>query len=123
MDARQRRQEARARMQRVLDQFLDQVVPEDESASLPGQGFLAWEEQADELERRLCTAWLEERAALEEAMRGEGLGRCPRCGSDRLYLIPGQRDVPMQTKHGPVVLGKQSCRCRACGRTFSPSGS
>jgi hypothetical protein len=118
-----KRQETRARLRRVLEQFLDKVVPEDDSVALPGQGFLAWEDQAEELERRLCTAFLEERASLEEASRPTGLGRCPHCRSDRLYLIPGERQTPLQTRHGPVVLAKRSCRCRACGRTFSPSGA
>jgi hypothetical protein len=120
METSKERQEARARMRRVLEQFLDRMVPEDESVPLAGEGFLAWEGQAEDLERRLCTAWLEERAALERASRGPELGRCPHCGSDRLYLIEADRRVPMQTRHGPVVLSKQSCRCRACGRAFSP---
>lgn len=122
MEGKSKRQDARERMRRILNQFLDRMVPEDESAPLPGAGFLAWEDQADELERKLCTAWLEERAVLEEQLRGEGLGRCPHCQSDRLYRIAGEREVPMQTKHGPVVLTKQSYRCRACDRVFSPSG-
>jgi DNA-directed RNA polymerase subunit RPC12/RpoP len=117
------RQEARERLGRVLGQLLDKMIPEDESVPLRDGGFLAWEEQATELEQTLCTAWLEERAALEQQDSMVGLGRCPDCGSGRLYLLAGTRQVPRQTRHGPVVLEQQSCRCRACGRTFSPSGT
>jgi DNA-directed RNA polymerase subunit RPC12/RpoP len=117
------RQQARERLGRVLGQLLDKMIPEDESVPLRGGGFRAWEEQATELEQTLCTVWLEERAALEQQDSAAGLGRCPNCGSDRLYLMAGPRQVPRQTRHGPVVLEQQSCRCRACGRTFSPSGA
>jgi len=54
-----------------------------------------------------------------------GCGQCPRCGSDRIYLDHSGKQTQEEiiSPHGPVVIGKQKCRCRACGRSFSPSGS
>jgi len=67
---------------------------------------------------------LEERAALEDTARVQAgeLGRCPHCGSDRLYLQQAQpKNKSIRTGHGEAVLGQQSVRCRACDRSFSPS--
>ena len=117
------RKAARARMLAVFHAALDRVIPADESVPLRGGTFLEWEQQADELERELLPTFLEERAALEDQARVEQAGRCPHCGSDRVYLEK-QRVHPVErrTPHGVVVLAEQSCRCRSCDRSFSPSG-
>ncbi|MHB1158492.1 MAG: hypothetical protein ACYC26_16840 [Phycisphaerales bacterium] len=96
------------------------------SVPLRGRTFIEWEDQADAFARAVTTTLLEERSALEDtAQVGAGeLGCCPHCGSDRLYL-PGAlvRNQEVRTPHGPVVIGRQSVRRRACGKSFSPSAS
>lgn len=116
------RRAARERLMKLAEQMVDRLIPSDESVPLKGGTFREWEDQADEIERALCPAYLEERAALEVNARASGGGRCPHCGSDRVYLIHGQRKVEMRTTHGQAVVEQQSCRCRSCDRTFSPSG-
>ena len=116
------RRAARERLMRLAERMVDRLIPADESVPLRGGTFREWEEQADELERTLCPAFLEERAALEGHARAGDGGRCPHCGSDRVYLVRGRRKVELRTPHGPAVTEQQSCRCRSCDRTFSPSG-
>ena len=110
-------------MTRVFEALLDRHIPADESVPLKGGSFREWEDQADQIERELCPAFLEERAALEHNAHIQNPGRCPHCGSDRVYLITQVRKSELRTVHGPVVMDKQSCRCRSCDRAFSPSGS
>jgi len=118
------RQKARERLGRVFQSILDKMVPDDESVPLPGGGkFVEWEDLADEVDRTLVPIFLEERAALEASAHADCGGRCPYCQSDRVYLIKEARKTEVQTPHGVVVLTKQSCRCRQCGRSFSPPGA
>jgi len=117
------RRAARERLTKMFEAMRDRLIPADESVPLKGGTFREWEDQADELERTLCPVFLEERAALESNARVEVGGRCPHCGSDRVYLIHGQRRSEVRTTHGQVVMDKQSCRCRSCDRAFSPSVS
>jgi len=110
----------------AVEAALDRVIPLDESRPLRGRTFVEWEQQADAFDRSVTTTLLEERAALEDAaaVEPQRLGRCPHCGSDRLYLQRAEpTDRTLQTPHGPVEMGHQSVRCRACGRSFSPSAS
>ena len=120
------RQKARERLSQVFQSILDKMVPADESVPLPGKKFIEWEDLADEDDRTLVPVFLEERAALEASAQANCGGACPHCASDRVYLIK-QDDragkVEVITPHGPVVLQKQRCRCRPCGRSFSPSGA
>lgn len=124
MAARTTREQARARIRAAFEQALDQIIPADGSVPLRGRTFLEWEDQADAFDQTVTSTLLEERAALEDtaqAERGE-LGRCPHCGSDRLYLQQTHpKNKAIRSGHGEVVLGQQSVRCRACGRSFSPS--
>jgi len=126
MAARTTREAARARVLAAVEKSLDQVIPADESQPLRGRTFIEWEQQADAFDEAVTTTLMEERAALEETAEAEAeqLGRCPHCGSDRLYL---QRRRPknktIRTRHGEVVLGQQGIRCRACDASFSPSGA
>lgn len=126
MAARTTRQAARARIRAAVEKELDRIIPEDEALPLRGRTFLEWEDQADAFDRAVTTTLLEERAALEETARAESgrLGRCPHCGSERLYLQQDEpRNKAIRTPYGEVVLGQQSIRCRSCGRSFSPSGA
>lgn len=118
------RQQSRQRLDGVFHRLLDRFVPADESVPLKGRTFREWEDQADQFDREMTAAFLEELAALDSSARGDSGGCCPHCGSERVYLVKGgERKTELQTKHGRVVLEQQQCRCRSCDRTFSPSGS
>jgi len=123
MAALKSRTEARQRLQAVLESLLDRFVPADEAQPLRGCTFGEWEDQADEFDRTLTAAFLEELATLDEAALAQHAGRCPHCSSTRVYLDKRGDQVEIQSKHGPVVIPRQTCRCRLCDRTFSPSGA
>ena len=127
MPARTTRHEARERIVKSFMDSLDRIIPPDGAVPLRGKTFLDWEKQADEMRRAVLPTLLQERAALDDGARVDPtrLGHCPRCGSGRVYLDHGGREAQKEVigPHGPVVVGKQHCRCRACGRSFSPSGS
>jgi hypothetical protein len=97
------------------------MIPPDEATPLRGSTFRDWEDQAAAVRRAVLPTLLEERAALEENARVEGGGRCPHCGSDRVYLEKQETTPEVTSPDGPVVLAKQHCRCRACDGSFSPS--
>lgn len=121
MPARVTRQQAR---QKVIDSFmasLDKVIPPEESVPLKGRTFLDWEKQAEQLKRAVIPTLLEERSALEENAAVERGGRCPYCGSDRVYLEKQVTREEVHSPEGPVVIEKQHCRCRCCDGSFSPS--
>lgn len=122
MSSRTNREQARQRLDAIYHCLRDKLIPADESTPLQGSIFLDWENQADQIEQQLCTAFLEERAALEAAAQVERGGLCPHCGSDRVYLMKEESKVEVRSTHGIVVMHKQRCRCRACDRAFSPSG-
>src|SRR5438445_1622142 len=117
------RQKARERLSQVFQSILDKMIPADEAVPLAGSKFVEWEDLADEVDRTLVPVFLEERAALETSAQVEVGGRCPHCGSDRVYLLRAVSKVEVRTPHGAVVLSKQRCRCRACDGSFSPSGA
>jgi hypothetical protein len=127
MPARTTRDEARQRIIKSFMDSLDRIIPPEESVPLRGKTFLDWERQADAMRKAVLPTLLQERAALDDSARVEAgqSGNCPRCGSDRVYLDHGGHEAQKEviSPHGPVVVGKQQCRCRACGRSFSPSGS
>jgi transposase-like protein len=106
---------------------LERIIPSDESVPLRGRTFLDWEQQADMMRKAVLPTLLQERAALDATaqVNDDECGKCPRCGSDRIYLDHGGQETQKEviSPHGPVVVGRQQCRCRACGRSFSPSGS
>ena len=115
------RQAARVRLLALAGAEIDRLIPLDESVPLRGEFFADFEDQADELERTLCPAFLQERVALSNAAEVEVGGRCPHCHSDRVYLEHRVRAVEVLTPHGTVRLNRRSARCRSCDRTFSPS--
>lgn len=122
MCSRTNRQQARQRLDAIYQSLRDKLIPADESVPLQGGVFLDWENQADQIEKELCTAFMEERAALQAESKVNSGGRCPHCGSGRVYLIKEESQVEVLSTHGPVVMHKQRCRCRACNRIFSPAG-
>ena len=127
MAARTTRQEARERIIKSFMDSLDRIIPPDASVPLRGKTFLDWERQADVMRKAVLPTLLQERAALDDTalVDASSCGKCPRCGSDRIYLDHDGKEAQKEviSPHGPVVIGKQQCRCRACGRSFSPSGS
>lgn len=127
MAARTTRIEARERIIKSFMDSLDRIIPPEESVPLRGQTFLDWERQADALRKAVLPTLLQERAALDPGAEVEagGCGQCPRCGSQRLYLDRPNQESQKEviSPHGTVVIVKQSCRCRDCGRSFSPSGA
>ena len=123
MAARTTRQEARARILATVAAQLDRVIPPDEAVPLRGATFADFEDQVESLAREALPVMLEERAALEPNAEVDSAGRCPHCGSGRVYLKPRASQSEVLSLHGPVVLYKQHARCRACGESFSPSGS
>ena len=122
MPARTTRQAARERAIKAFMASLDRMIPADEAVPLKGATFRDWEDQAEEVRRAVLPTLLEERAALADGAEVLSGGRCPRCGSGRVYLRKGQTSPEVLGPHGPVVLNKQHCRCRACGGSFSPPG-
>jgi hypothetical protein len=127
MAARTTRREARERIIRSFMDSLDKIIPPDEAVPLRGRTFLDWERQAEAMRKAVMPTLLQERASLDESAQVEAAsaGKCPRCGSDRVYLDHGGAEAQKEiiSPHGVVVIAKQQCRCRACGRSFSPSGS
>jgi len=123
MPARSTRQEARARILATFQAQLDRMIPEDEDIPLKGATFTDFEDQVEDLARAALPVALEERAALEPNAEVKTAGRCPHCGSSRVYLEKQVTQPEVVSPHGPVVLYKQRARCRSCDGSFSPSGS
>jgi DNA-directed RNA polymerase subunit RPC12/RpoP len=123
MAARTTRQAARERMQAVFGAALDRLIPSDESVPLKGATFLDFENQVEALVRAVAPTAVEERAAVAENAQVGTAGRCPHCGSGRVYLEKQVTQPERRSPHGPVVVPQQQARCRACGGSFSPSGA
>lgn len=114
---------ARERLLALAREQIDRLIPADESVALKGRFFADFEDQADELERTLCPAFLEERVALSGSAHVESGGVCPHCGSMRVYLERDESQIDLLTPHGETPMIQQHARCRSCGRSFSPSGT
>lgn len=123
MPALTTRQQARARILAAMAAEVDRLIPEDEDVPLKGATFTDFEDQVEALARSTLPVVLEERAALEPNAQVESAGRCPFCGSDRVYLEKQVTQPEVLSPHGPVVLREQHARCRSCDGSFSPSGS
>lgn len=117
------RRRARARLSEAFHAELDRLIPEDESKPLQGQYFSDWEDQAEQVIRKISTTFLEQRSCLEATARPDHAGGCPHCGSSRTYLLKYQRKGKLLSRHGEVSAQCQTARCRDCGRSFSPSGA
>ncbi len=117
-----RRQEARERLDGVYERLREKYLPADESQPVADGKFRQWEAMADEFDREMTAAFMEELARLSDASELAEPGACPHCqsASTRWLEAHGQRE--RQSKHGVVVLPRQVARCRSCGRSFSPSG-
>lgn len=123
MAARRTRQEARERLQKLFAEALDRLIPADPGQPMKGRSFRDFELKGVEFKQALVPALLEELAGLDESAQVPEAGRCPHCGSQRTCL---EKEVPkkeVRSPDGPVVLERQQARCRACGGSFSPSGS
>lgn len=114
---------ARERLLALAQEQIDRLIPADESVALKGQFFADFEDQADELERTLCPAFLEERVALCGSARVSDGGVCPHCHATNVYLESRESQVELLTPHGITLMIQQHARCRSCDRTFSPSGA
>ena len=123
MPARTTRQDARKRAIDAFMMSLDRIIPADESVPLKGSTFLDWENQVAQMRRAVMPTVLEERSALEQTALVENGGYCPFCSSDAVYLRKETTRSERQSPDGPVTIDEQSCRCRNCDRSFSPSGS
>jgi len=123
MSALTTRQEARDRILTLVTAELDRMIPEDETIPLKGATFSDFEDQVEAVARTTLPVMLEERAALEANAEVQTAGRCPHCGSDRVYLKQGATQTEIRSPHGHVVMAQQHARCRACNGSFSPSGS
>jgi transposase-like protein len=107
----------------MFEGALDHLIPPDESVPLKGTRFTDFEDQVEAFGRAVLPVALEERAALEGNAEVTHPGCCPFCGSGRVYLKKEVTQPELLSPQGEVVLRKQHARCRACGKTFSPSGS
>jgi hypothetical protein len=81
MAATTNRRAARERLLALAKAQIDRLIPDDEAVPLKGKVFADFEDQADELERTLCPAFLEERVALDPNARVDVGGRCPHCAT------------------------------------------
>jgi len=118
-----RRQQARERMMSVLEKALDKYIPADETRPMKDGKFWEWEDMADEFDREVTGAFLEELAACSAVAGMAEPGGCPHCGSFNTKWLQEEGQRERRSKHGTVVLPRQVARCRRCGRTFSPSGA
>lgn len=118
-----RRQQARARLMAVLEEALDKYIPADESQPMKDGKFWEWEDLADDFDREVTGAFVEELAACSAGAALAEPGGCPHCGSFNTKWLAEEGQRERRSKHGPVVLPRQVARCRPCGRTFSPSGA
>jgi DNA-directed RNA polymerase subunit RPC12/RpoP len=75
------------------------------------------------LKEAVIPALLEERAGVDGQAEAEVAGSCPHCGSDRTSLERERTKKEIRSPDGMVVVERQQARCRACGGSFSPSGS
>jgi hypothetical protein len=117
-----RRQQARERLMAVLEKALDKCIPSDEGQPMKDGKFREWEDMADEFDREVTGAFLEELAACSREAALAEPGGCPHCGGFNTKWLDEQGQRERRSKHGTVVLPRQVARCRRCGRTFGRAG-
>lgn len=120
---RSTRQEARERLDEVYQKLRDKFFPADESRPVKEGKFWEWEEMADEFDREMTAAILEELAGQSAHAALAEPGPCPFCQSANTKWLEDTGQQERRSKHGAVVLPRQVARCRPCGRSFSPSGA
>ena len=77
---------------------------------------LAVEAELAQLRRQLVEAMVQ-----EEAVAGQEVPECPRCG--QAMVKSGRRKRKLLTKEGQTVqLDRQQWRCLSCGATLFPPG-
>jgi hypothetical protein len=117
------RELARQRLQGVCQKLLDKYIPADEKKPVKDGLFREWEDLADEFDRQMTGAFLEEMVRLSSHARQSEAGACPHCQSANTKWLESQGQRERRSNHGVVVLPRQVARCRSCGRSFSPSGA
>ena len=121
MPALTTREAARARLKSIFESALDRLIPPDPGDGLQGNLFIDFEDRVAEHFQPLLAVAVEERAKLDPFAQVDAAraGRCPQCGSEKVYWRQEQRQEEVLCAHGPVVLTLQYCRCRACELTFA----
>ena len=117
------RQEARERILEVLRKVLDKHIPEDPRQPVKDGLFWEWEELANEFDREVTGAFVEELARLSGKAQLADPGACPFCGSKRVRWLEARGQRQRRSNHGEVVLPRQVAQCRSCDRSFSPAGA
>ena len=117
------RKAARERLRKKFEEQLEKFIPQDESIPLQGSTFEIFETQAEECGLPVMVAMMEERSKLDAQAFVEQGGRCPYCRCERVYLRSEETEEERQSAYGTLHLRKQRCRCRGCGKTFSPARS
>lgn len=113
------RRRAVERLRELAEEKIERLLPPENHVLT----FAEFEDAADELERALCPAFLRECVTLSQSLEVQTGGRCPHCGSDRVYLDKRRSEVRVLTPHGSVEMTQQHARCRSCDRSFSPSAA
>jgi hypothetical protein len=114
---------ARSRVMDVVRAALDKYIPADVNQPMPDGKFWEWEQMADAFDREVTAAFLEELAGVSQDASLVDPGNCPFCGSVNTKWLEEAGKRERQSKHGVVVLPRQTARCRPCGRSFSPPGA
>ena len=120
---RSTRQESRERLDGVYQRLRDKYFPADKSQPVKDGKFWEWEQIADDFDREMTAAILEELASQSVYATLAEPGPCPFCQSANTKWLDEEGQQERQSKHGEVVLPRQVARCRPCGRSFSPSGA
>ena len=120
---RSSRQESRERLDGVYQKLRDKYFPADASQPMKDGKFWEWEQIADDFDREMTAAILEELARQSQHAALPEPGPCPYCQSTNTKWLEEQGQQERQSKHGAVVLPRQVARCRSCDRSFSPSGA
>ena len=116
------RQEARDHVLTRVKALLDRMIPEDQNQPVMDGVFREWEVMADEFDREATSSLIEALAGLSGQAKLEEPGPCPLCGCFKTRWLDPEKQQERRSRHGVVVLPRQTARCRSCGRSFSPSG-
>lgn len=116
-------QEAREYLDRSYLGFLERHLSKEKSSSTLEKSFVEWEDLAEEFSREMGGRLLEVLAMMSGAAQADEPGPCPHCRSGQVRWLDREKQKEWQSRHGPVVLPRQTAQCRSCGRAFSPSGS
>jgi len=123
MAARTTRREARERIIKSFMDSLDRIIPPDEQVAVAGSDVFGLGAAGGCDAEGGDATLLQERAALDgsAAVEAGAVGKCPRCGSDRIYLDHGGQESQKEviSPHGPVVIAKQQLSLPSLWPVFS----